>query len=99
MYPLHAADKQPLHGLFWQAYAASLHRPGDPLLRFYAEFIAAVNTTTRYPATVFFFFFFLLLLLLVVLHNLNKKMDMTSKLMHATLIYYTLRFMRLYILS
>lgn len=95
MHPLHAADKQPLHGLFWQAYAASLHRPGDPLLRFYAEFMAAVNTTTRYPATVFFF----LLLLLVVLHNLNKKMDMTSKLMHATLIYYTLRFMRLYILS
>lgn len=95
MHPLHAADKQPLHGLFWQAYAASLHRPGDPLLRFYAEFMAAVNTTTRYPTTVFFF----LLLLLVVLHNLNKKMDMTSKLMHATLIYYTLRFMRLYILS
>lgn len=55
MHPLHAADKQPLHGLFWQAYAASLHRPGDPLLRFYAEFMAAVNTTTRYPATVFFF--------------------------------------------
>lgn len=94
MHPLHAADKQPLHGLFWQAYAASLHRPGDPLLRIYVEFMAAVNTTTRYPATVFF-----LLLLLVVLHNLNKKMDMTSKLIHATLIYYTLRFMRLYILS
>lgn len=57
MHPLHAADKQPLHGLFWQAYAAPLHRPGDPLLRFYAEFMAAVNTTTRYPATAFFFFY------------------------------------------
>lgn len=96
MHPLHAADKQPLHGLFWQAYAAPLHRPGDPLLRFYAEFMAAVNTTTRYPATVFSFFTPSPVL---VLHNLNKKMDMTSKLMHATLIYYTLRFMRLYILS